>query len=215
MMPQNLSVATIKPIEKRIPVVALGLVWLGLVTTAILMMIRYSQTPGLPSAPAANWPAASRLPRDHDRPTLVLFVHPRCPCSRATIGELERLMAHCQGRVNAHIFFLQPAGMTAKWTETDTWRAAELIPGVTVHRDEAGREARLFGAVTSGDTALYDAQGRLAFHGGITDARGHAGDNTGEDALQALIFGATPQSTSAPTYGCSLFECTPADNQSK
>jgi hypothetical protein len=129
------------------------------------------------------------------------------------VGELAFLMAHCQGRVAVHLFFLQPAEMPSNWTMTDLWRDAARIPGVTVHRDDAGREARLFGAETSGETALYDAEGSLLFHGGITNSRGHSGDNPGRDALQALLMGGPAHLSKTPAFGCRLFECKPADNQ--
>src|ERR1700722_1194609 len=151
----------------------MGAVWLGIVLAGTFLMVAYANPPGEAGTPPASWPDSSRLPRNPHRATLVLFIHPHCPCSRASIGELALLMAHSQGRVNAHVLFLQPAGMTQEWTETDTWRAAVLIPGVTAHRDRAGQEARLFGAETSGNTMLYDVQGRLMFNGGITIARGH------------------------------------------
>ena len=51
-------------------------------------------------------------------------------------------------------------------------------------RDDDGAEARRFGAETSGQTLLYDARGALAFSGGITGARGHAGDNAGRASLR-------------------------------
>jgi hypothetical protein len=187
------------------PVFVAGIVWLCLVVAGTWMMISYSQTPGQAGTTPSGWPASSRVPMDHTLPTLVMFVHPQCPCSRASISELALLMAHCQGRVKVHVFFLQPPGMAQNWTETSTWRATSLIPGVTVARDEGGREAALFGAETSGDTALYDTHGRLEFHGGITASRGHEGDNAGRDALQALILGTAIAQTSTPTYGCSLF----------
>jgi hypothetical protein len=116
-------------------------------------------------------------------------------------------MAHCQGRVDVHVFFLQPAGMNAEWAQTDTWRDATRIPGVTVHRDDDGQVARLFGAETSGHTALYSGGGRLLFYGGITAARGHSGDNTGRDAVQALLFHQPAPQTNTPVFGCSLFSC--------
>jgi hypothetical protein len=119
-------------------------------------------------------------------------------------------MAHCQGRVSAYVLFVQPAGMTADWAETDTYHAAAEIPGVTVQRDVSGRETRIFGVETSGDTVLYDTQGRLEFHGGITIARGHSGDNPGRDALQALLLGMPVNQISTPAFGCSLLGCTPA-----
>jgi hypothetical protein len=81
-----------------------------------------------------------------------------------------------------------------------------LIPGVTVHLDDAGREARLFASMTSGETLLFDAEGRLKFHGGITASRGHSGDNAGRDALEALLRGQASQQVITPVFGCSLFD---------
>ena len=54
-------------------------------------------------------------------------------------------------------------------------------------RDDDGAEARRFGAETSGQTLLYDEHGALLFSGGITGARGHAGDNAGRASLVALL----------------------------
>jgi hypothetical protein len=58
---------------------------------------------------------------------------------------------------------------------------------VTVVRDDDGREARRFGVEASGETLLYDADGSLLFSGGITAARGHAGDNAGRTELVSLL----------------------------
>jgi hypothetical protein len=58
---------------------------------------------------------------------------------------------------------------------------------VTVVRDDSGREAGRFGAATLGQTLLYDADGSLLFSGGITAARGHAGDNAGRSELVSLL----------------------------
>jgi len=73
--------------------------------------------------------------------------------------------------------------------------------------DEDGIEARSFGAVTSGQALLYSAQGRLLFSGGITESRGHSGDNAGRSAIESLVMNGseglrTPAST--PVYGCPL-----------
>jgi hypothetical protein len=83
---------------------------------------------------------------------------------------------------------------------------------VTIHFDQGGREAGLFGAATSGQTDLYDAHGTLKFSGGITAARGHAGDNAGRDALAAWISTGTAHRPGAPVFGCALADtaCTKA-----
>jgi hypothetical protein len=176
-------------------------------------MLAYANSSGQAGMPPAHWPAQSGVGHDPKRSTLVMFIHPHCPCSKASIGELALLMAHCQGQVNAHVLFLQPEEMDSTWSMTDTWKDAARIPGVTVQHDDAGREARFFHAETSGDTALYDTNGNLLFHGGITIARGHSGDNPGRDTLQALLLGEPAQLTNTPAFGCPLFGCPMTDGQ--
>lgn len=179
-------------------------VWLLLVLTGSLLMAQYSQTAGATATPPAQWPETTRAQRHSGQSQLVMFLHPRCPCSRATLGELEQLMAHCQGKFSAQVWFIQPEGMSEDWVKTDLWHAAAAIPGVQVNVDHAGEEARRFQAVTSGQTLLYDSEGGLVFQGGITLARGHAGDNPGRDAIESLLKQKITHASSPPVFGCAL-----------
>jgi len=170
-------------------------------------MMAYANKAGDTGIAPTDWPISNNIAHNSGKPTLVMFIHPKCPCSSATIGELAVLMAHCAGRVDAHVFFVRPAGMAVEWVKTDTWAEAMRIPGVTVQRDDNGEEATRFGVKTSGDTALYDTKGHLLFHGGITAARGHSGDNNGRDAIEALLSNQPAPQTTTPVFGCSLFSC--------
>ena len=197
--------------KPSLPTMIAALSWLGVTATATVLMVAYINSPGQSGSPPMNWPISSQVSRDAGRPTLVMFVHPHCPCSKASISELALLMARCQGRINAHVFFLKPAEMAQDWALTDSWREAAAIPHVSVHYDEAGREAKLFHTETSGDTVLYGAKGNLLFHGGITISRGHSGDNPGRSALQTFVLDQSAQQTQSPVFhtpvfGCSLFE---------
>ena len=178
--------------------------WLLAVITAMLLLTAYSKSPGHAGSPPIHWPSESRIALETSRPTLVMFAHPRCPCTRASIGELALLMARCQGRVAAHVLFLKPQGTTEDWTKTDLWRHASVIPGVTVHGDDDGTEASRFHSETSGQTMLYDQNGRLLFQGGITISRGHAGDNPGRSALAALLEHKSSNQVMTADFGCSL-----------
>ncbi len=150
------------------------------------------------------WPAVTDISRDPALDTLIMFVHPKCPCSRASLEELNRLLARFSGKVATQVWFTKPPELGSDWTRTDLWRSAALIPGVTVHEDPAAVEARRFGAETSGYVVLYDKEGRLLFRGGITGSRGHAGDNAGENALLAYFTERKPTVSQTPVYGCSL-----------
>lgn len=149
------------------------------------------------------WPAASAIARADGVATLVMLAHPRCPCTRASIAELARLMTDAYGHVQAHVLVVRPPGAPEQWERTGLWPSAAAIPGVTVHVDIDGHEARRFGATASGHVVVYDAAGRLRFRGGITAARGHEGDNPGRSqALAAILHSLGDAST--PTFGCEL-----------
>lgn len=133
-----------------------------------------------------------------------MFAHPQCPCTRASIEELNRLLSRVGGRVHADVLFYLPHSFSPDWAKSTLWRNASALPGVTVQMDVDGAEARLFGAETSGDVLLYDKDGRLLFKGGITGSRGHEGDNVGVDAVAALCQGLKVATNETPVYGCSL-----------
>jgi hypothetical protein len=180
--------------------------WLVIVGSGLSVLLGYENTPAVAAEPSALWPADSQVQRTPGRATLVMVVHPHCPCTRASIGELALLMAQTQGRVVAYVLFLKPAGFADDWEKTDLWQSAASIPGVTPIVDYDGVEAGRFHANTSGQTVLYDAQGHLLFSGGITIARGHAGDNAGRSAIVSLLNTGRAEQTETPVFGCPLFD---------
>jgi hypothetical protein len=136
-----------------------------------------------------------------------MLAHPRCSCTRASVAELAELIARAPQRSKVYVVFVRPGrlGASADWERTDLWRQAAAIPGVTVTRDDDGREAGLFRAETSGQTFLYAPGGALLFTGGTTGARGHAGDNAGRATLLALLRRESPARRATPVFGCALF----------
>ena len=118
-------------------------------------------------------------------------------------------MTDCDGRLATAVLMLRPAGMPDDWVHTDLWSSAAAIPGVSVLADDEGAEARRFGAATSGQALLYSADGQLLFAGGITESRGHSGDNAGRSAIESLVLGSqtipTTRPALTPVYGCPLF----------
>jgi hypothetical protein len=131
-------------------------------------------------------------------------MHPKCPCSSATLTELNRIVARARGELTVTVAFYSPSSEPEGWGRTSLRDEAAAIPGVRVVDDPDGREAALFGAVNSGHVVLYAPNSRLLFHGGITASRAHEGDNLGEDSVVAAINGAAPTATTTPTYGCEL-----------
>jgi hypothetical protein len=191
----------------------LSTLWLTLVGSGFLVLVRYSLAPGQQGAFANVWPASSGLMRDQSRATLVVVLHPRCPCSRATLSELATIVTRCQDRLSVRVLFVLPAGLADSWTKTDLWRTAQEIPGVVAMIDRNGLEAGRFGALTSGQAVLYDQNGHLAFHGGLTGARGHAGPNPGENSIIAFVNENVTHTRRSDVYGCRLKESPPARPQ--
>lgn len=183
---------------------ALASAWLAAITIGSLALIAYASAPGLGADAPSRWPADSQLAHDPELPTLVMLAHPLCPCSRASVAELERIMARVRGQMRAHVVLLRSEDGSLD-DEHTLEEAAAAIPGVTVHDDPGGVETDRFGARTSGQTLLYGPDGRLRFAGGITAARGHEGDSYGADAVVAAVQERKSDgSVTAPVFGCSL-----------
>lgn len=183
---------------------AFGVVWVLALVAGFSLLWKYKMEPGGAEGAPAVWPPDSAISRSGDGATLVLFAHPHCPCTRASLAELARLMSRFRGQLSAAVIFLRPAGVGADWEDTDLRRQAAAIPGVTTVQDEAGVEAARFRATTSGATVLYDAGGRLIFSGGLTASRGHEGDSFGIRRISSLLRTGTADRRDAPVYGCSL-----------
>jgi hypothetical protein len=147
---------------------------------------RYAATPGVAGNPPAYWPRKSRITRDPKRLMLVMIAHPHCPCTRASLGELEEVMAHSSGHLRAVVIFVNPANFGDDWMKTDLWFSLAKIPAVSPLIDE-GSELERFGGATSRETMVDDRNGKLVFSGAITAARGHWGDNQRIAAIRKLL----------------------------
>jgi hypothetical protein len=199
---------------------ALLVVWIAGLLGGMVGPWKYKLTPGPSTSTVALWPAQSHLPVQPNTPTLVVFAHPQCDCTRATLSELRTLVSRFGSQLLTTIVFLNPTGVAGDWKHSKTWDSAASIPGVRVLADEDGREASLFGAATSGHVVLYSGKGRLLFSGGITPARGHVGGSPQMDSLVQRLESETagqstqalatqpPDSTIVPgaVYGCPLGE---------
>lgn len=192
--------------RRRGLLVTMGLLWMCAAGAGLRILLDYETTPGAIEAAPGRWPGGSQIRRDPQRATLIMLAHPRCPCTRASIGELAVIMARLQTRVSAYVLFLRPTGYPEEWEKTDLWRSAAAIPGVTVLGDDGGVEGARFGAAVSGQTLLYDPKGRLLFSGGITASRGHSGENAGRSAIVTLVTTGHAGRTETPVFGCSLHD---------
>lgn len=189
-----------------------ALAWLSAAGIGMWALHRHDTAAGAAAAAPTDWPAGSSLTRDASRYTLVIFLHPRCPCSRATVDVLTELVARAAAanvgqRLAITVCMDRPEGADESWDHTVLWRKASAVDGARLIADRDGIEADRFGAATSGQSMLYDPAGKLLFSGGLTESRGEAGESAGMDAILRDIGGAPDRAASAatPVYGCELF----------
>ncbi len=180
-----------------------GMIWVATVAAAYEAIRRFETTPGLPASAPRAWPAATTVARTSGTWSLVMLVHPHCSCSRASVKELGEIVEKSRRDVQTTVLVYRPHEMKAGWERTNVYDAATRIRRARVLIDHDGAEARLFGGFTSGQTFLYDDQGRLRFAGGVTSLRGHAGLNRGRaDVLR--IASQRSGSGTHPVFGCAI-----------
>ena len=185
-------------------------VWLALVCLTWFSLLIYERTPGAHAAAAHTWPLRASLMRNAAGPSLVMFAHPACPCTRASLTELGEILlrSDCR-RVQTYVVFFADESQGQKWLATDLVNFAKTMPGVKVIADVGGVETKLFGATTSGDLKVYDRSGTLCYSGGITAERGHEGDSNGKSVVLRLLnkqsllaVGGHPGAN--PVFGCPI-----------
>jgi hypothetical protein len=200
------------PLRRRIPVAAV--VWLTFLASGFGLLVSHQMRAGAPAAAPGEWPQAAGLTLDGTRCNLVMFAHPKCPCTDASLEELKILMTRSHGNINPSICFFDPEGVSADWVHTSLVRDARNVPGLNVIIDQNGSIAAKFGALTSGQVLMFDSRGRRIFAGGITGSRGHAGDNRGLTLALALADGGATGPAQTPVFGCALHEATgPKDSK--
>lgn len=183
-----------------------GLMWIVLLASGWHVLLRHALTPSEDRCVPEHWPADSTLALDAERPTLVLFAHRSCPCTRTTLQELDSILTIAPGRTHCLVVLLAPASATGDRVGGELEKRARALPGAEVILDAPGREARRFHVSASGHVVLYSPEGRLLFSGGITHARGHAGDSAGRRAVLGWLRQEQAARRAAPVFGCSLFD---------
>jgi len=179
--------------------------WLMPIVFGFHVLLAHAAQPGVVNR-HNDWPQGSHISPAASSPfTVVMFVHPQCPCTAASISELSQLMSHCW-QVRAYVLFVRPAGFRKDWEKSNLWSRVAAIPGAIPLTDINGREGKIFAATTSGETLLYDREGKLLFAGGITGSRGHEGDNQELSTIEAVVSKKvlTAYKHTTNVFGCAL-----------
>jgi hypothetical protein len=191
-----------------VAIVSAAVLWSAAVIAGIQRIWSYESTPGEQSSVPAVWPGSSLISIDQQRATLMMFVHPLCVCTRASLIELREALDTTDRPPAVWIVLLSPQGIVSDWNESIANIAAR-IPEARIVSDVEGSAADQFGASTSGHVVFYDRGGRLVFSGGITGGRGHVGNNDGRRGVVAAMRDGSDHAHEHPIFGCGLDDPVP------
>lgn len=187
-------------------IIAASCFWLVLILCAFYYLLVYQNKSIVSKSHPQSWPKSSSLSISHERPNLLMFLHPACPCSKASLAELDRLLSNFPNRLNVVLVFISPDSANKDWHKTSLWLQASGISGLDLFVDTERRETSLFNSKSSGEVLLYDRNGYLLYSGGLTASRGHQGDNIGRDSIEYYLQHGLMKHSSAPSFGCELFD---------
>jgi hypothetical protein len=181
-------------LDRRGLTLGVGVVtWICVVVAGFLIWDGVEARPGaVGSVPPTRGPG---------KPSVVVFVHPHCPCSREGLPELIKELRPASAGAEIRIVFVRPPGVPVGWELGRSWEIA-AASGLGVNADPDGAEAAAEGAETSGYAVARDANGRVAFRGGI--GRGRTGSNPGLQAVADVLAGRVPVVSEVAVYGCPL-----------
>jgi len=186
-------------------------IWVLFTAAGLGALSFYAFTGSPPAHAAQQWPANALVALDPARPVLVLFLHPRCPCSSASIAELDRVLSRHPGAFRSYAVLTLPPGVKSGWEAGRNLEAARKLPGTALVFDRGGALALSFGARDSGTLLAYGPEGTRLFVGGITASRGHEGESLGALALTDIAVGQEPRQAESPVFGCPLLGPEDAD----
>ena len=182
--------------------------WISLLSYGMYAVNKYGSQPGMSADAPTLWPDIVSIDFDSKGYTLLMMVHPQCPCSRASLHELQAIMKKSHEKARALVLFYHPSDAEPEWSESSLWEQASTISNVQVIKDSNGIEASNFGVYTSGQVLLYDKHGHLRFSGGITPSRGHTGDSAGKSAILKILAkndrSERLESLKSLVFGCSI-----------
>lgn len=188
--------------------------WISIILISIGMFAWYDNQAGKQTKPPLRITSATRNTAQYlsaKSPRLLVFLHPLCPCSMATVQELHKLVSLSrknQWPLHVTVYFLDTPLWSKELETSRLWQNIQMIPDIQLMKDPDGKIAEKFHVETSGQVIFYDANSRLRFFGGITPSRGHEGSNLGSQTVVSVLTNQTKLHKNifeGPTFGCSLF----------
>jgi hypothetical protein len=185
--------------KAAVPALIVG--WAGLLAAGFGILMRYESA----AAPAGSTGEINATFNGRKGLSIVVGLHPHCPCSKATVAELNKILGRAPNRAEFVVYAFKPKDEPDNWIESSTIETLKKLGG-RIEVDEDGAKARELGLKTSGQVQLFSASGELLYNGGITAGRGHQGDNAGAKTMVDLLQKGGSDRKSAPVFGCPIFE---------
>lgn len=187
--------------NRRLLVSFFVFIWISATAMGVLALAHYSYKASVSPA-VVDWPCDSEIERDASGHVLLIFVHPKCVCSRASLTQLARICSQPTNLCAVTTVFYCPTGQLPSWSQTQLWTEADRLVECDRFIDLGGKEARRFGVNTSGHVLLFDRNGQRIYSGGITSSRGHYGSNSSSDSVVQLLQNKKPERSESPVFGC-------------
>src|SRR5256885_12910626 len=80
----------------RTVLAVIAAVWVMALGGGVWVIHVHSTTPGASGETPSSWPTGSTLARRDGGPTVLMFVHPDCPCTKASLTELAAVASQTQ-----------------------------------------------------------------------------------------------------------------------
>ncbi len=179
-------------------------VWSASIALGFGALHLYEITPG-PSGPSLGaWPATAAIQPVLGKINLVMAVHPRCPCTRASLAMLGEIVKNPKIEAAVRLLVYRPERSDADWAGSSCRAALSAIPNSERVDDPGGKFAESFGLATSGATVVFDATGQKQFQGGLTSATGRLELSAGGADVLAILAGRPTSQPTAKVFGCAL-----------
>ncbi len=172
-----------------------GIAWACAIVFVMAGALVYDTKPGKQPVGEPGLRAA-----DPGRWTLLMVVHPDCPCTKASLRNLAAIVETTRLPLKVQIVAAMPQRYDGPKSNLTLARG---IPKATVTVLDADVAIQRHGALTSGHLFVFDPDRRLVYSGGVTPARG-AEDATSSIRWFRALVEQRAVASSAPTYGCSL-----------
>ncbi|MDQ8196538.1 hypothetical protein QEH56_00170 [Pelagicoccus enzymogenes] len=198
--------------KKRNPATLLlvASLWVGGIAAGSIAMWNHEYSSAEPNDAPLSLPPQLQTFASAEKPiTLFMAVHPDCPCTGASLEQVDRLIARNPDSIRL-VGLVRGGEESAAHSEHDFqtgtyWKRLSAMPNAQPVADANGALARLLGTHASGATIAYDQSGNLRFQGGLTASRGHAGPSRALTELESIARQSAPlELCTTPTFGCAL-----------